>query len=56
MSTGGCCKPDNQCGQDEGDCDNDTDCLNGYICGNNNCPSEFASSHDCCTTAGNFLK
>ena len=47
--TGECCQPDFKCGQDEGDCDVDEDCIDGYACGTNNCPSEFhAATHDCC--------
>ena len=44
-----CCTSAKQCGQDEGDCDSDTDCLDGYVCGVDNCPSPFPSNYDCCT-------
>ena len=49
--TGNCCKPDNTCGEGEGDCDENNDCTGDLICGNNNCRQWNPSapeSHDCC--------
>ena len=48
--SGSCCTSGQQCGQDEGDCDSDTDCLDGYVCGTDNCPSPFPLIYDCCTS------
>ena len=47
-----CCSIDNPCDVLQGDCDSDSDCIGNLICGNDNCPSTFKSSADCC--AGNF--
>ena len=42
-----------KCGENEGDCDNDSQCKDGLVCGSNNCPtgsgSNFNSNTDCCT-------
>jgi len=52
--TGGdsCC--DNGiCGVNEGDCDNDSDCKDGLVCGTDNCVGDtFQSSDDCCKLDG----
>ena len=32
-----CCTTENQCGENEGDCDNDADCNPGLVCGTDNC-------------------
>ena len=46
---GNTCCDDGICGEGEGDCDSDNDCLPGLICGKNNCiGSTFTSSDDCC--------
>ena len=52
------CQEDHQCGQEEGDCDNDNECQNGLACGSSNCPwvrtfnspdvQGFNTSIDCC--------
>jgi hypothetical protein len=42
----GCCTPENQCGQDEGDCDTDGDCKEGWGCGTDNCA--WGDWDDCC--------
>ena len=46
-----CCSTKNQCGIDQGDCDSDDECADGFICGLNNCPDSFSryASADCCT-------
>ena len=44
-----CCTSSNQCGVGEGDCDNDSDCQSGLVCGENNCVGNvFDSGDDCC--------
>ena len=47
-----CCTEDNKCGEQEGDCDKDSDCLDGLKCGENNCASksgsEWDAGDDCC--------
>ena len=45
-----CCREDNKCGEDEGDCDDDKDCLEGLKCGKNNCKisAGFRPDYDCC--------
>ena len=43
-----CCSSDNMCGDGEGDCDYDGDCISG-VCGTDNCVGEgFDSTDDCC--------
>ena len=53
--TGGdsCCTNDNKCGEAEGDCDSDSDCLDGLKCGYDNCQPawtgmEWDETDDCC--------
>ena len=36
------------CGENEGDCDNESHCKAGLKCGTDNCPSSFPSDYDCC--------
>ena len=48
-----CCTSSNQCGEGEGDCDSDADCVGNLKCGqgsgfDDNCGSGFASDADCC--------
>ena len=44
-----CCTSSSPCKEDEGDCDSDSDCESGLVCGTDNCPSGFPSSaYDCC--------
>ena len=50
-----CCKSSNQCGEGEGDCDSDNDCLGSLKCGqgsgfDDNCDTSlgFPTTHDCC--------
>ena len=46
----GCCTSTNQCGIEEGDCDNDSECSGNLKCGYNNCNTTlgFPSDYDCC--------
>ena len=51
---GSCCGslPDDEkqnCGEGEGDCDYDFECIPGYICGDDNC--DWGGTGDCCTKA-----
>ena len=44
-----CCSFYNKCGENEGDCDFDSDCIGNLKCGTNNCVgSKFHSLSDCC--------
>jgi len=44
-----CCTSTNKCGVGEGDCDSDSDCQSGLVCGVDNCSgSGFDSTDDCC--------
>ena len=43
-----CCHVDNKCSEDEGDCDEDSDCESGLKCGSNNCPYGFPEEYGCC--------
>ena len=45
-----CCREDNKCGEGEGDCDLDKDCLEGLKCGKDNCKisAGFRPDYDCC--------
>ena len=40
------------CGQDEGDCDSNSECLSNHFCGSNNCPAslDFDYEIDCCSS------
>ena len=54
-----CCTENTPCDKNEGDCDSDSQCKDGLICGENNCKSEwkglmeFDDGDDCCKDAGN---
>jgi len=44
-----CCSDSNKCGEGHGDCDSDSHCQAGLICGKNNCKgSSFDKEDDCC--------
>ena len=46
-----CCSSNNRCDSGEGDCDWDSDCKPGLICGSRNCPQTgylWDSTDDCC--------
>ena len=47
-----CCTSENKCKEWEGDCDDDDDCLDGLICGKENCPRKYGydwdKTDDCC--------
>ena len=40
------------CGEDEGDCDSDSQCQSNHFCGSNNCPASlgFETEIDCCSS------
>ena len=44
------CTLENPCGLDQGDCDSNVVCLDGLVCGLNNCPDSmgYDSEVDCC--------
>ena len=53
-----CCTSSNQCGEGEGDCDSDEDCMGNLKCGegsghNDNCDNTlgFSGDSDCCYDA-----
>ena len=47
-----CCHKDYPCGENEGHCDNDSDCKDGLRCGVRNCGKDWPdSSWNCCTSA-----
>ena len=54
-----CCSTTDKCGEDEGDCDNDSDCKEGLKCGNDNCSQksgfQWDTADDCCYTPGRNL-
>merc|ERR1711937_784973 len=46
-----CCSSTNKCGEGEGDCDSDSECQSGLVCGTDNCQSFIPGAHyqaDCC--------
>ena len=47
-----CCSDTNKCGEQEGDCDSDVDCIDGLLCGEDNCRRNndlwWDPSDDCC--------
>ena len=44
-----CCTVENPCGLGEGDCDQDNQCIGNFVCGYENCGSEFPRLADCCS-------
>ena len=46
----GSCTSSNPCGEDQGDCDLNSHCIQGHMCGTDNCRSSlgFESFYDCC--------
>ena len=57
-STWSCCTTDNPCKLGDGDCDYDSQCQDGYVCGRDNClkmngpDSGFHPVADCCKPEG----
>ena len=56
--TDGCCTTDEPCGENEGDCSGDSDCLPGLVCGKHNCPTGvgFDARSDCCELMSGSFK
>merc|ERR1712066_251472 len=51
IDKGVCCSPETPCTLGEGDCENDNDCRDDLVCGNNNCKqfaAYFDKKDDCC--------
>ena len=46
----GCCSVEEQCGEEEGDCNQDSECFGSLICMPNSCPRNkgFHNRADCC--------
>jgi hypothetical protein len=44
-----CCTERSPCNVNQGDCDNDSQCAPGLVCGSGNCP--WGGSDDCCVPA-----
>ena len=47
-----CCIPGIPCREGEGDCNTNLDCMEGLVCGHNNCPKKSGQNwdlaDDCC--------
>ena len=43
-----CCRVDDPCGEGEGDCDENRECVGDLVCGKDNCGEEFPLQADCC--------
>ena len=47
-----CCSETSKCEDQEGDCDHDSDCIDGLVCGNDNCIQNndfwWDATDDCC--------
>ena len=46
-----CCSGQHRCGEGKGDCDHDSHCEEGLVCGNQNCKDfdeNFPYNYDCC--------
>ena len=54
-----CCNEINKCDVYEGDCGSHSDCLDGLLCGTDNCPTkgggDWDSWDDCCYRPGRQL-
>ena len=55
-----CCTSSSPCGIDEGDCDKDSHCAGGLVCGSKNCkkidPAWSSSAFDCCMNKGKKIQ
>ena len=52
-SNNGCCTTQTPCALGDGDCDYDSECEAGLVCGINNCEQasgNYPAEYDCCTT------
>ena len=51
-----CCSVDHPCGLGQGDCDKDSECSGGLVCGKDNCGVGFNSTTaDCCVFKGKIF-
>jgi len=50
-----CCRG-KKCAEGEGDCDEDSECAEGLVCGTSNCGAGFPSHYDCCEKKGETCK
>ena len=52
-----CCASARPCKENQGDCDNDSQCEGNLVCGKNNCGRSFTWKWaDCCMAAGKTSK
>ena len=51
LSDWSCCTDSDPCVAGDGECDSDSECVNGLICGNDNCGPLFPWGFDCCKPA-----
>ena len=52
-----CCSASNQCGEGQGDCDKDSECLGNLVCGRDNCDeSKFPNDETDCCRKGNSVR
>ena len=43
-----CCTTNNLCGLEQGNCEDDSECIYELICGTNNCGANFPEGTNCC--------
>ena len=43
-----CCTTNNLCGLEQGNCEDDSECIYELICGTNNCGANFPKGTNCC--------
>ena len=53
-----CCSESNKCSEFQGDCDKDSECEDGLVCGNMNCPTGtgWHIEYDCCWKSKRVFK
>ena len=47
-----CCTTRDPCGEGEGDCDQDEECIGNLVCALESCGSRFGKKADCCNYIG----